>query len=386
MSVGRRRKDNPLGLEPRVTLKRNKLWYIHRPDANGKVRWEDLGTDVAKANERARVYNDPNGRYGTLGYFMDRHIADAKAGRLHKKRSPRTIRDNEVEAGWLKTVFDHVTPYELARDPSLITRYRDLRSKDQAPTPENPAGAKGAPVRANRELSYLSTVFAWIIENQLCPGLTLNPVSLVARNPESPKERYVEDHEYNAVYGIAQRSVCMAMTIVYLTLQRPEDVLSLQPGAIRTKSVAGVSKRVLHVEQNKRGRIVDIEITPELEEALAMLTPPREHDTIERIQPYLIHDTGRRKRMKDGRIASPRYTVDGIGAMMRRYCKTASVQTFGLMDVRAKGATDMYLRGVPLEHIQMLMGHKSVTTTEIYIKQLLQTVQIATPNQLKEVG
>lgn len=70
----------------------------------------------------------------------------------------------------------------------------------------------------------------------------------------------------------------------------------------------------------------------------------------------------------------------GIGAMLRRYCKKAKVKTFGLMDIRAKGATDMYLRGVPLERIQILMGHKSVTTTEIYIKRLLQTISIATPN------
>ena len=50
------------------------------------------------------------------------------------------------------------------------------------------------------------------------------------------------------------------------------------------------------------------------------------------------------------------------------------------MDIRAKGATDMYLRGVPLERIQLLMGHKSVQTTEIYIKRLLQTISIAAPN------
>jgi site-specific recombinase XerD len=44
------------------------------------------------------------------------------------------------------------------------------------------------------------------------------------------------------------------------------------------------------------------------------------------------------------------------------------------MDVRAKGATDMYLAGVSLEQIQMLMGHRSVQTAEIYVKRLLATV------------
>jgi hypothetical protein len=39
--------------------------------------------------------------------------------------------------------------------------------------------------------------------------------------------------------------------------------------------------------------------------------------------------------------------------MIRRYCKKVGVKSFGLMDIRAKGATDMYLAGVPLERIQI---------------------------------
>jgi integrase len=39
-----------------------------------------------------------------------------------------------------------------------------------------------------------------------------------------------------------------------------------------------------------------------------------------------------------------------------------------MYDIKGKGATDMYRSGVPLERIQMLCGHDSVTTTEIYIK------------------
>ena len=67
------------------------------------------------------------------------------------------------------------------------------------------------------------------------------------------------------------------------------------------------------------------------------------------------------------------FTVDGIGAMFRRYCgeKKANVKDFGICDLRAKGATDMYRAGVPIRHIQNLLGHKSVRTTEIYLKQLV---------------
>jgi integrase len=41
---------------------------------------------------------------------------------------------------------------------------------------------------------------------------------------------------------------------------------------------------------------------------------------------------------------------------------------FGIYDLKGKGATDMYLDDVPLEKIQRLCDHASITTTEIYIK------------------
>jgi site-specific recombinase XerD len=39
----------------------------------------------------------------------------------------------------------------------------------------------------------------------------------------------------------------------------------------------------------------------------------------------------------------------------------------------------MYRAGVDIRHIQNLLGHKSVRTTEIYIKELL--TEIVRPNQ-----
>ncbi|WP_159990896.1 tyrosine-type recombinase/integrase [Pelistega ratti] len=41
---------------------------------------------------------------------------------------------------------------------------------------------------------------------------------------------------------------------------------------------------------------------------------------------------------------------------------------FGFYDLKGKDATDMWLRGVPLKQIQVLGGHESIKTTEIYVK------------------
>jgi integrase len=94
--------------------------------------------------------------------------------------------------------------------------------------------------------------------------------------------------------------------------------------------------------------------------------------TVTRMVPTLVHTL-------DGEP----YTEEGMGAMLRRYCIAAGVPTFGLMDVRAKGATDMYLAGIPKETIQRLMRHKSVETTEIYIKRMLERVSIVPANKVR---
>lgn len=358
MGVGRKRKGgNPLGLEPRVEWHHGQFRYLHRDGTK-----EGLGADVDKANDRARIYNDPDGDYGTLGAYLMLFIADARAGRLPagRKLSERTLEDYETEASFLKeSPLWKMLPGDLVREPNLLGEYRDRRTLD----------GKGK-VQANHALSLLSSTYGWLIEKGFCPGLLVNPVKLIKRFARKAKARYVQDHEYAPVYAIATRSVQMAMALVYSTLQRPSDVLALPAAPTRLKSVAGIQKRILPVIQSKRGNPVDIEIDPggELEEALAMMSTGK----VVKLASALVHGRGGKG-----------YTEDGMAAMLRRYCLKAKVKPFGLMDVRAKGATDMYLREIPLERIQRLMGHKSVTTTEIYIKAMLATISTVSPNRVK---
>lgn len=375
MGVGRRRKDgNPQRLERRVYWHHGQYRYRHRTG-----RWEDLGTDVDVANARGKALNNP-GTAGTISYYLAYFLSEARAGRLPAgwTLSPRSIADYAKEAELFKeSPLGKMYPPDLVREPNAIAEYRDHRVVD----------GKGE-VQANHALSLLSSMYTWLIEKGHCRGLIVNPVKLITRFSRDPKDRYVEDHEYQPVYGIAQRSVCMAMLLTYRTLQRPGDLLALPPSAVRAKAVAGAVQRVLTVKQSKTGRTVDIEVTTELEQALMMLSPdgvlgsmPLTADgKVRKPLPTLIHTT-----------AGKPYTEDGLGAMLRRYCYKAAaaaakegvtIKTFGLMDVRAKGATDMYLAGTPLETIQLLMGHESVQTTEIYIKRLLRTVRVAQPNSI----
>ena len=67
------------------------------------------------------------------------------------------------------------------------------------------------------------------------------------------------------------------------------------------------------------------------------------------------------------------YTYSGLDSMLRRAQKKArekfpALEPFGFRDLKGKGATDMWLAGVPIERIQALCGHKDKTTTEVYVK------------------
>jgi integrase len=120
--------------------------------------------------------------------------------------------------------------------------------------------------------------------------------------------------------------------------------------------------------------VVQIEVLGELAKAIDQF--------LERpvVYPTFVHT-------RDGE----RYTRDGIAAMFRRACvgtkknpADPKVADFGLRDLRAKGATEMYRAGIDIRMIQHLLGHRSVRTTEIYIKSLVpETVR---PNEVPIVA
>jgi integrase len=146
----------------------------------------------------------------------------------------------------------------------------------------------------------------------------------------------------------------------------PELVITWTPANIIIKRAPGGStRRVIRNDQGKTGVIVDIAITPDID---AILKDLRMDDIRANADITLIH-----------RMDGDPYTYDGLSSMLRRYIgktpdnklrksKKEPIVGFGFYDLKAKGATEMWLSGVPLEKIQVLCGHDSVTTTEIYVK------------------
>lgn len=343
--MGRKRKDDSQGLPERVYLRRGAFYYVHRDTG----RWENLGRDLTSARKRAEHYNDPTGTYGTMAWYLDAFIADGRQRAAAKTLAQRTLDDYIGALVPLKAYFGAMLPTDVL--PTHVIEYLDIGAKT------------GRAVRANRERACLSACMSWMLRAGH-GGLTVNPcmrASGVRRNPEQPRERYVTDAEYLAVYEAAPAQVRLMMELVYRTLQRPEiDVLAWTPAHIRGKS----DGRVLHFRQSKTGRLIDIGLVGRLAELVDVAT-----GTVPVLHQPIVHT-----------LAGQAYSYSGISAMLKRaqakvraaHAKTrgplARMQSFGFRDLKGKGATDMWLAGEPIERIQLLCGHAKKTTTEVYIK------------------
>ena len=163
--------------------------------------------------------------------------------------------------------------------------------------------------------------------------------------------RYIEDEEFWKVYNLAERSVQRMMILIYRTAQRPEDLLKCGPANIKKVRSGDTEVKVLRIRQGKTGALVDVKI----EGDLAQLVDECLGGKV--VHSYFVHT-------RQGK----RYTYTGLVSMFSRYVKTSEVLDFGMYDLKGKAATDMYRSGIPIEQVQHLLGHASVTTTVRYIK------------------
>lgn len=336
--MGRHRKSDH-HLPPRLYQKNGGYYYVHQNN-----KWEFLGRDLADAKRKWAVIEQPAETADTTSALIDEYLVKAAP-----KKAPRTYADNLKEAEYLKLFFGKMRPHNIL--PMHVGQYLEARA------------SAGAPVRANREKALLSIVFTWAMRQEKWGQIiTVNPCRGVHRNPEHARERIIEDREYQAVYALAETPIRRLMELVYRTLQRPEDLIIAGPANIKTVAQGDAEIRVLRIKQRKTGKLVEIVITGEIDRII-------QESMGDKITGFTFIHTRKGKP----------YSYSGLASMFRRYVKKAGLRDFGIYDIKGKGATDMYRAGTPLEVIQHLIGHDSVTTTEIYIKARMATPSM--PNQ-----
>lgn len=257
----------------------------------------------------------------TIADILDRYEANC----LHLL-APRTARDYRRHIGHLKERFGHLDATQL-------------KPKDFGPFMQEKVGQKGE-VQRVRQLAVLSAAFTQAVSYWYI--LDRHVLRDVKRPKRPPRDRLIEDYEYEAVKAIAPLRVQLMMRLALKTGQRQGDLLDLQ----WKRDIRGME---MHVSQAKTGKRLAIEIDPELEAIF---------DECWRLPgggseggPYVIT-----------REIGGRYTSEGFRANWQRtinkYCRRGGVR-FTFHDIRALCAT----KCASPEEAMRLLGHTNISMT-----------------------
>lgn len=303
-------------------------YYAGRDDA-GKRKEIPLGTDADEARvkwaqlERKQVPLAAK----TVGDLLRRYDRDVIPG-----KGIKTQKDNRKCLVHLFRAFDSA-PMD-AITSHVIAQYRDART---------------APVRANREIALLSHAFnmarEWGLYNKE------NPTRGVRRNKEEPRDVYVTDEVWQALYLEAPRDLRLAMDVAYLTGQRPADV--------RKMRWSDVNDDFLMVGQGKTATKLRIRLHIDgLRTGLGRLL-----DQLDRSRPHLItNDQGAQltENMLRLRFEPARKRAAAKAIANKDPDLAAAIMQFQFRDIRPKAASEI----VSLEDASDLLGHTTQDMTK----------------------
>lgn len=303
-------------------------YYAGRDDA-GKRKEIPLGTDADEARvkwaqlERKQVPLSAK----TVGDLLRRYDRDVIPG-----KGVKTQNDNRKCLTQLYKAFDSA-PLD-AITPQIIAQYRDART---------------APVRANREIALLSHAFnmarEWGIFNKE------NPTRGVRRNKEEPRDVYVTDEVWQALYSEAPKDLRLAMDLAYLTGQRPADV--------RKMRWSDVGADFLMVGQGKTSTKLRIRLHIDgLRTGLGRLL-----DQLDRSRPHLItNENGAQltENMLRLRFEPARKRAAAKAMANKDPDLAAAIMQFQFRDIRPKAASEI----VSLEDASDLLGHTTQDMTK----------------------
>ncbi len=315
MPMGRRRQTD-LHLPPRMRLKGGRYYYDH----GGKPRvWTPLSRDLAEARTMwAKIENDAlPAPADSFQAVIDRYVRE-----VVPLKAPRTGREYTRQAGTIGRVFGAM-PIKAVR-PTHIAQYLDSHR---------------SPVSANREKSLVSAMFSQAMRWGWCDS---NPCKGVRRNTEKPRDRFITDAEFAALYAAATPLVQCVMDIAYQTGMRKADILGIKLADIREDGI--------YVRQGKTGKQQLFELSPDLREVIGRAKGLRK----QAFSQYLF----------PGRLGAA-CTTTGFDTAWKRLTKKVGIKDLHFHDIRARAVTDAKAQG---QDAQAFAGHRTSAQTETYLR------------------
>lgn len=360
------KKASRRGLPERVYQKHGAYYYVDRDTGTGKSTWIRLGATLEEALRKhadllfqkgvgAQRSAEPTIANLLEGYITAKEseserYADGGSARPKGVLRTSTVKDYRKAIRFLIACIGHVPLRQLDRD--LIFEF-------QAKGKEEGHGA----TQLDRRLATLSAAISWgqqFPQWRRCLPET-NPVLGFKRLGGGRRDVYPQQDVLRRVIEdpLLPSALRLHIQMLLLTGQRQQDVLDMRFDQIRT-GPGGV--RYLEITRKKTaGAPLRLPIGRDLD---ALIQASRADGTD---SPYIVHTT-----------RGSRMTYANVQSQWQRYRKLWRERNelagfkpidFTLHDLRAKVATDMLNKGAEPREVQALLGHRSLATTEIYIRQ-----------------
>lgn len=282
-------------------------------------KWELLGhTYNAALSVYAVLTRDAGGMPRLIQQTYETYAMRAKKGKL----AASTLEGYNVIKPKLMASFAQLDPSEVT--PSHIRQYIAHHYGT-------------SPGMGNRALIVLRGTFDYGIEQGLCE---YNPASQVKLKKTDTRTRRLTDAEFKRIRACAKGQLPLIMDVLYYTGQRIGDVLAIRQ--------SDISNGILSIIQQKNGAMIDIEIGPELEQAITKARSGRV--------------TGLWLFSRNGKPMKYNATQKAFQAA----CVLARVEECTLRDIRSKTVTDLEIKG---HDAQDLAGHTDRKMTQRYIKE-----------------
>lgn len=291
------------------------VWRAYLGVEDGRARFApdvplcSVNAPLTEVWEAYRAVQADTAAAGTLGWLLDDYLASpqfaalADSTRAMYERNARTIRKTRLKGG---REFGDVLVRQTT--PGTYRRYIDKRSGD------------GAPVQANRELSFLKTAFAWAYERD---RITDNPVSKVKKNRETARKRYITDAEYRHVYNLATPAMKCAMELAYLCRARKIEVRGFKRSHCTDEG--------LLINRAKGSKTQIIRWTPRLRAAVDL--GKQASGKVMTLDPYILNRHG------GGPITESGFNT-AWQRLMRKAKESGLAEGFTFHDLKAKGVSD----------------------------------------------
>ncbi len=327
--VGRRKNKADQWLPPRVY--RGKSRYEYRPSSGETIK---LGFVPKDGNEtehvKAQVWADYAKAKDAPADIQDvnKLIAEYRKSPQFSRLSTNTQTDYEHYKKLIGRVFGHMRPRDITKV--------DIRNFMDA------LAAKGKIVTANRHKSYLSAILSWGAERG---WLTINPAFGVKAFKEKPRDRYVEDWEFDFVQQVARESaypyVAPMMDLAYLCRARTIELRALTESEITEEGI--------YIRRTKGSNAEITGWSDRLESAVleARAIYPDAPVSIDR---PLFHG-------KKGAPIPASSFKTAWGRIMARAVEKGLKERFTFHDLKAKGVSD---------HTEKASGHRSKKMQAVY--------------------